>query len=80
MRVIKRTNIPGGFSVLRKNGGIHRLTTAGTTVGKGLDKEFYENTNVRHPFQSLGKVNENNVLKNIKIKSSNPKKYISFNM
>lgn len=80
MRVIKRTNIGGaGFSIPRKNGGIHQIMK-GSTFGKGLDKEFYEKTNVRHPFQSLGKVNENNTLKSIKIKASNPKKYISFNM
>jgi hypothetical protein len=80
MRVIGRNNLPGGFSVSRKNGGVHMLTKAGTTFGKGLDKEFYEKTNVRHPFQSLGKVNESNMLKSVKIKASNPKKYISFNM
>lgn len=81
MRVIKRNSIVGsGFSIPRTNGGIHRLKPAGTTFGKGLEKEFYEKTNVRHPFQSLGKVNESNTLKSIKIKNSNPKKYISFNM
>lgn len=80
MRVIGRNNLAGGFSVSRKNGGIHSLTKPLTTFGKGLDKEFYEKTNVRHPFQSLGKVNESNTLKSIKIKASNPKKYISFNM
>ncbi len=81
MRVIKRNSIGGaGFSIPRKNGGFHALKNAGTTFGKGLDKEFYEKTSVRHPFQSLGKVNESNTLKSIKIKASNPKKYISFNM
>jgi len=80
MRVIKRNSIMGsGFSIPRKNGGIHQLKS-GTSFGKGLDKEFYDKTNVRHPFQSLGKVNESNTLKSIKIKASNPKKYISFNM
>jgi hypothetical protein len=80
MRVIKRNNIMGaGFSVPRTNGGIHQIKR-GSTFGKGLDKEFYDKTNVRHPFQSLGKVNESNTLKSIKIKASNPKKYISFNM
>ena len=80
MRVIKRNSVSGGFSIPRKNGGIHSLVTVGTTVGKGLDEEFFEKTNVRHPFQSLGKINEKNTIKNIKIKSGNPKRYISFNM
>lgn len=80
MRVIGRNNLQGGFSISRKNGGVHSLKSGSTTFGKGLEKEFYEKTNVRHPFQSLGKVNESNTLKSIKIKASNPKKYISFNM
>lgn len=81
MRVIGRTSIGGsGFSISKKNGGFHSLKSGATTFGKGLEKEFYEKTNVRHPFQSLGKVNESNTLKSIKIKASNPKKYISFNM
>ncbi len=80
MRVIGRTNTPGGFSIKRTNGGIHRLSSTTTTQGKGLTKDFYEKTEVRHPFQSLGKVNQKNTLESVKIKSSNPKKYISFNM
>lgn len=80
MRVIGRTSVGGGFTISRKNGGVHSLKTAGTTFGNGLDKEFYEKTSVDHPFQSLGKTNEKNTLKTIKIKEKNPKKYISFNM
>jgi hypothetical protein len=80
MRVIGRTNTPGGFSIKRMNGGIHALSTNTSTKGNGLAKEFYEKTEVRHPFQSLGKVNAKNTLSSVKIKSSNPKKYISFNM
>jgi hypothetical protein len=80
MRVIGRTNTPGGFSIKRMNGGIHALSTNTSTKGYGLTKEFYEKTEVRHPFQSLGKVNQKNTLESVKIKSSNPKKYISFNM
>ena len=80
MRVIGRTSTPGGFSIKRMNGGIHSLGSSTTTQGKGLAKEFYEKTEVRHPFQSLGKVNQKNTLESVKIKSSNPKKYISFNM
>lgn len=77
MRIIGRTNVG---VIPRKNGGFHTLKSGNTTFGKGLEKEFYEKTNVRHPFQSLGKVNEANTLKSIKIKESKPKKYISFNM
>jgi hypothetical protein len=80
MRVIGRTNTPGGFSIKRMNGGIHALSTNTSTKGLGLTKEFYEKTEVRHPFQSLGKTNQRNTLESVKIKSSNPKKYISFNM
>jgi len=81
MRVIKRTGVSGaGFNVMRSKGGVHPLMTAGTTKGYGLEEDFYKDTNVRHPFQSLGKVNEKNAVKNIKIKSGVPKRYISFNM
>jgi hypothetical protein len=82
MRVIGRTSTGAGFSIHRKNGGIHPLSSSTNTTskGNGLAKEFYEKTEVRHPFQSLGKTNQRNTLESIKIKSSNPKKYISFNM
>lgn len=80
MRVIGRTNTPGGFSIKRLNGGIHSLSSNASTKGNGLTKDFYEKTEVRHPFQSLGKANAKNTLSSVKIKSSNPKKYISFNM
>lgn len=80
MRVIGRTSTKGGYAVLRKNGGIHQLMKPTTTVGKGLSEEFYEKTNVSHPFKSLGNMNKKNTLESIKLKSTVPKKYISFNL
>lgn len=79
MRVIGRTSTGAGFSIPRKNGGIHSLSKGIKTEGKGLTEEFYEKTNVSHPFQSLGKVNKKNTLESIQLKSSKPKRYISFN-
>jgi hypothetical protein len=81
MRVIGRQNTSSGFGILRRNGGIHRLTDAHTTIGHGVSKEYIKDTNVSHPFKSLvAKKDGVKALESIKLKSSNPKKYISFNL
>ena len=82
MRVVGRKSVSGvgGFNIQKSRGGvIPHLRHALTTDGRGLTKEYYENTSVSHPFKSLGKGNAKNTLESIKIKPSNPKKYISFN-
>ena len=78
MLVIPRNYAQGGFNVIRKNGGVHRHMSL-KTEGQGLSKDFYEKTNVSHPYKSLATKNVKS-LDTLKVKSSRPKKYISLNI
>jgi hypothetical protein len=81
MRIILPTVSLHNSSVVRKGGAILPMRTRTTTTGKGTTREFYENTDVKHPNQSFSeKANKRNMLDSVKIKSSKPKKYISFNV
>jgi hypothetical protein len=80
MLVVKRNKAQGGFNVIRKGGGIHRLMNMKTEgLGKAQTEEFYKNTNVAHPFKSMGAGNIS-TMSAVKIKSSRPKKYISLSL
>jgi hypothetical protein len=84
MYVVKRTSATGGFNVRPTYGSVKRLFSQ-KTQGQGVGKKFYEETNVSHPFKSLGRTNvnkigEGNSLSEMRVKSSRPKKYISLNL
>lgn len=80
MRIIKRNPAQGGFNVIRKGGAIHRLYNLPTEgLGKADTQEFYEKTDVSHPFKSLAP-SKMKALEGVKVKSSRPKKYISLNL
>jgi len=81
MYVVKRQSAQGGFNVRPTYGSVKRLFN-GKTTGQGVGKKYYEETNVSHPFKSLGKANVEKLggsLSEMRIKSSRPKKYISLN-
>lgn len=78
MLVVPRNYAQGGFNVIRKKGGVHRLMSL-KTEGTGLAKDFYEKTDVSHPFKSLAPKAIKS-LDSVKVKSSRPKKYISLNL
>lgn len=79
MYVVARGKTCGGFNVIRrKGGGIHRLMNL-KTEGHGVTKEFYEKTDVSHPFKSLEKKRVTG-LGTVKVKTERPKKYISLNL
>lgn len=81
MRIILPQSTTSNYNVLRKGGAVMPLRSRTTMSGKGLTKDFYEKTDVKHPYQSFSeKMNKKNMLESVKIKSSNPKKYISFNV
>ena len=82
MYVVKRTSATGGFNVRPTYGSVKRLFSQKTS-GQGVAKKYYEETNVSHPFKSLGRTNVERLggsLSEMKIKSSRPKKYISLNL
>ena len=82
MYVVKRTSATGGFNVRPTYGSVKRLFSQ-KTQGQGVGKKYYEETNVSHPFKSLGRTNIDRMggsLSEMKIKSSRPKKYISLNL
>lgn len=80
MRVIKRNASQGGYNVIRKGGAVHRLYNLPTEgLGKANTEEFYEKTDVSHPFKSLGN-SKMKALEGVKVKSTRPKKYISLNL
>ena len=81
MYVVKRQSAQGGFNVRPTYGSVKRLFQ-GKTVGQGVGKKYYEETDVAHPFKSLGRTNVEKLggsLSEMRIKSSRPKKYISLN-
>ena len=81
MYVVKRQSAQGGFNVRPTYGSVKRLFN-GKTAGQGVGKKYYEETNVAHPFKSLGRTNMEKLggsLSEMRIKSSRPKKYISLN-
>lgn len=81
MRIVLPKTSLHNSSVLKQGGSILPMRTRTTTTGRGATKEFYENTDVRHPNQSFSEsANKRNMLDSVKIKSSKPKKYISFNV
>ena len=82
MYVVKRQSAQGGFNVRPTCGSVKRLFSQ-KTEGQGLGKKYYEETNVSHPFKSLGRTNVSKLggsLSEMKVKSSRPKKYISLNL
>jgi len=81
MRVILPIASMHNSNVMRTGGAVLMMKDRTTTMGKGLTKEFYEKTDVKHPYQTFSeKANKKNMLESVKIKSSRPKKYISFNV
>jgi hypothetical protein len=81
MYVVKRQKANGGFNVKRrKGGGVPRLVGMKTEgLGKAQTTDFYEKTNVSHPFKSLGSHNLR-TMETVKLKTTKPKKYISLNV
>jgi len=81
MRIIKRNPAQGGFNVKRTAGGaIPRLFNLATEGhGQAQTEEFYEKTDVSHPFKSLAPAKVKD-LGSVKLKTSRPKKYISLNL
>lgn len=58
MFIVKRGKAQGGFNIMRKGGGIHRMMNLKSEGhGKAQTHEFYEKTDVAHPFKSFGKAN-----------------------
>ena len=81
MRIVLPKSSMHNSNVIRVGGAILPMRTRTATTGKGVSKEFYENTDVKHPFQSFSeKSNKKNMLESVKIKSTKPNKYISFNV
>lgn len=81
MRIILPRASMHNSNVMKSGGAILQMKDRTQVAGKGLTKEFYKNTDVRHPNQTFSeKANKKNMLESVKIKSSNPKKYISFNI
>jgi hypothetical protein len=81
MRIILPRVSLHNSSIIKKGGSILPMRTRTTTSGRGATREFYENTDVKHPNQSFSeKANKRNMIDSVKIKSSKPKKYISFNV
>jgi len=78
MYIVKRQGANGGFNIRPTSGSVKRLYN-NATQGTGLSKKYYEDTDVSHPFKSLGKGNleRTSGLSEVKIKSSRQKKYIS---
>jgi hypothetical protein len=78
--VLPRTSLHNS-NVIRVGGAVLPMKLRTSTAGRGMTKEFYEKTDVKHPYQTFSeKSNKKNMLESVKIKSSNPKKYISFNV
>ena len=81
MYIVKRQSAQGGFNIKRKNGGgVHRMMNMKSEgLGKAQTHEFFEKSNVSHPFKTLGRGNMKSI-ESVKLKSSKPKKYISLNI
>ena len=68
------------FNIKSKGGAIPRMMNLPTQgLGQGNTEEFYEKTDVSHPFKSLAPTKVKD-LGSIKLKNSRPKKYISLNL
>jgi hypothetical protein len=81
MRIILPQGTTSNYNVMKTGGAVLSMKSRTSTTGNGMTKEFYKNTDVRHPYQTFSeKANKKNMLESVKIKSSNPKKYISFNV
>ena len=79
MYIVKRQSTQGGFNVRRKGGAIPRLYGLKTEgLGKDHTEEFYEKTDVSHPFKSLSGGNLKG-LEGAKLKRTKAKRYISLN-
>jgi hypothetical protein len=80
MHIVKRGRAVGGFNVVRKGGGVRRMMRdASEGLGRAQTTEFYRDTNVSHPFKSIGRGNIR-TMQAVKVKSTRPKKYISLNV
>jgi hypothetical protein len=80
MHIVKRGKAVGGFNVVRKGGGVRRMMRdASEGLGRAQTTEFYRDTNVSHPFKSIGRGNIR-TMQAVKVKSTRPKKYISLNV
>lgn len=80
MRIILPRASMHNSNVLKVGGSVLPMKSRTATSGKGMTKEFYEKSDVSHPYKSFSKSNAKNMLESVKIKSSKPKKYISFNI
>jgi hypothetical protein len=79
MYIVKRQSAQGGFNVKRKGGAIPRLYGLKTEgLGKAQTEEFFEKTDVGHPFKSLSGGNLRG-LETAKLKKTKAKRYISLN-
>jgi hypothetical protein len=55
------------------------MRDASEGLGRAQTTEFYRDTNVSHPFKSIGRGNIR-TMQAVKVKSTRPKKYISLNV
>lgn len=80
MFVVKRGKAQGGFNIMRKHGGgIHRMMNLKSEGhGKAETHDFFNKTDVSHPFKSFSKMNLK-ALEGGRIKTTK-KKYISLNI
>jgi hypothetical protein len=79
MFIVKRGKAQGGFNIMRRGGGVHRMMNLKSEgLGKAETHDFFEKTDVAHPFKSFSKMNLK-ALEGGRIKTSK-KKYISLNI
>jgi hypothetical protein len=80
MRIVKRNPAQGSFNIKSRGGAIPRMMNLPSQGhGQANTEEFYEKTDVSHPFKSLAPTKVRD-LGSIKLKTSRPKKYISLNL
>ena len=66
-------------SMVKKGGSILPMKSRNATCGYGVSKDFIENVDVKHPYQTLQNKTKSS-LETIKVRSGKPRKYISLNM
>lgn len=74
-----RTFMAKGTSMVKRGGSILPMKSRTATVGRGFSKDFFDNADVKHPYQTLQKPVKSS-LETIKVKSNKPRKYISLNL
>ena len=81
MYIVKRQSAQGGFNIRPTHGSVKRLMNM-KSEGLGASERYYKETNVSHPFKSLGRGNMEKVggLSDVRVKSTRTKKYISLNI